>query len=336
MTTTMRRLAWSVALLLAIFIPPFLGEYRNYVLCLMAIYAIGALGLTVLLGQGGMLTLGHAGFVLIGSYVTALLMIRINLDFWFAIPISVAVGLIAGLVLGYPFLRLNGPYLAIATFGFSIALPEIINRWSAFKIGDPDFFGGALGLNAPNPMLGIFEISTSARFWYVCLAGLTLSAFVAQRILKSRWGHDLAAYRQSPSAASAYGVRTRSVRIWAFAVSGGYAGLAGALLAHQLGVVGTGTFSLTMSITFLMIVVIGGTRSVPGAIIGSVAVVALQEWLTGHTSNLQLWYGVVLLAAVMLSRDGIAGFVDSMMVRFRATTAQLTGDGARDREHNDA
>jgi branched-chain amino acid transport system permease protein len=317
-------LAWAVALVAAVAVPPFVGEYRAYVLCLMAIYAIGALGLTILVGHGGMISLGHAGMVCVGSYVTSLLMIRADLSFWLAVPVAVVVGIVVGLALGYPFLRLGGPYLAIATFGFAIALPELISRWPALEIGDPALFGGALGLNPPTPIIGSFTISTATRFWYVCLVALALSVIVGSRIVRSRWGQDLRAYRQSPPAANAYGVRTRRVRVWAFAVSGGYAGLAGALLAHQLGVVGTSTFSLTMSITFLMIVVIGGTRSVPGALVGAIAVVALQEWLTGHTSNLQLWYGVVLLIAVMLSRDGITGLVTAtgrwLRSRIRATS----------------
>ncbi len=310
-------LGWGFALAAALAIPPFIGEYYNYVLGSMGIYAIGALGLTVLLGHGGMMSLGHAGFVAVGAYTASLLMIRADVSFWLALPLAVAVGVLVGLALGYPFLRLAGPYLAVATFGFAIAVPEIISRWTAFGIGDPKLFGGALGLNPPTPIIGSFTISTSLRFWYVCLAALVLAVFLAQRIVGSRWGQDLRAYRQSATAASAHGVRTRQVRVWAFAVAGGYAGLAGALFAHQVSVVGTSSFSLTMSITFLMIVVIGGTRSVPGALIGSAAVIALQELLTVYTSNLQLWYGAVLLIAVMISRDGIAGFTNTVALRTR-------------------
>ncbi|GLW99335.1 branched-chain amino acid ABC transporter permease [Microtetraspora sp. NBRC 16547] len=317
MTATRRNAAGLVVLALAVLVPPALGEYRTYVLCLMAIYAIGSIGLTVLVGHGGMISLGHAGLVCVGAYGASLLMIRADVSFWLALPLATAIGMLVGLALGYPFLKLDGPYLAIATFGFAVALPEVINRWSAFGVGDPALFGGALGLNPPSPAIGSLIINTSLRFWYVCLAVLVVAVLLARRILSSRWGQDLRAYRQSPPAASAYGVRTRRVRVWSFAVAGGYAGLCGALLAHHLGAVGTSSFSLTLSITFLMMVVIGGVESVAGAVVGAVAVVALQEWLTGQTSNLQLWYGVALLLAVMFLRGGVVGMVQARLRRLR-------------------
>lgn len=291
----------------AALIPVMLGEYRNFVLCLIGVYSVGALGLTVLIGHGGMISLGHAGFAGIGAYTAALLMIRGDVPFWIALPASGAVGGIAGLLLGWPMLRLAGPYLAVATFGFSVVVPQIVGKWSAFAIGDPDLFGGAFGLSAPSPAIGSFVFDSSLRFWYVVLGVLTVSIFVAVRILRSRWGVGLRAYRDSPVAAASFGVDVRRIRIVAFGIAGAYAGLAGGLMAHLFGVLGPGTFSLTMSLLFLTGVVIGGITSPAGAIAGTAAIVLLQEWLTGYTSNLQLWYGVALLLAVVLTQNGLAG-----------------------------
>lgn len=297
----------STVALAVLLVPLGMGEYRTFVICLVGVYALGALGLTVLIGNGGMISLGHAGFAAVGAYTAALLMIRADVSFWVALPASGAAGGAAGLLLGWPMLRLAGPYLAVATFGFSVVVPEVVGKWRAFGVGDPDLFGGALGLNAPTPAIGSFVIDSSLRFWYVVLATLVLGLIAARRMLHSRWGATLRAYRESPIAAAAFGIDTQRVRIVAFGVAGTYAGLAGGLMAHLLGVLGPGTFSLTMSLTFLTAVVVGGTASPAGAVAGAAGVVLLQEWLTGYTSNLQLWYGVVLLLAVVLTRNGIAG-----------------------------
>ncbi|MDZ7677430.1 MAG: branched-chain amino acid ABC transporter permease [Acidimicrobiales bacterium] len=311
-------------LVAAALVPTGMGEYRNFVLCLIGVYALGAVGLTVLIGHGGMISLGHAGFAAVGAYTAALLMIRADVSFWIALPASGVVGGIAGLLLGWPMLRLAGPYLAVATFGFSIVVPEVVGKWSAFEIGDPDLFGGAFGLSAPTPALGSFAFDSSLRFWYVVLGVLLIGLFAAHRILRSRWGSALRAHRDSPVAAAAFGIDTRRVRIVAFGVAGVYAGVAGGLLAHLLGVLGPGTFSLTMSLTFLTAVVLGGITSPVGALAGAAAVVLLQEGLTGRTSNLQLWYGVVLLVAVVLTRDGIAGGATWLSDRIAAWGARWT------------
>lgn len=307
MSRGLKPVAIAVAVAAVLLIPTGLGEYRNFVLCLIGVYAIGALGLTVLLGHGGMISLGHAGFAAVGAYTAALLMVRSDVSFWLALPASGVVGGVVGLLLGWPMLRLAGPYLAVATFGFSVVVPEVVGKWSAFGIGDPDLFGGAFGLSAPNPAIGGFVIDSSLRFWYIVMVVLALCLFTAQRMLQSRWGTALRAYRESPVAAAAFGVDTQRIRILAFGVAGVYAGLSGGLMAHLLGVLGPGTFSLTMSLIFLTAVVLGGITSPAGAIAGAAAIVMLQEWLTGRTSNLQLWYGAVLLIAVVLTRNGLAG-----------------------------
>lgn len=322
MSTVVRGVTAAFAVTAAMLIPLAMGEYRNFVLCLIGVYAIGALGLTTLVGHGGMISLGHAGFAAVGAYTAALLMIRLDLSFWLALPLSAAVGGIAGLLLGWPMLRLAGPYLAMATFGFSVVVPEIVGKWPSFGIGDPALFGNALGLNPPSPALGSFVIDSSLRFWYVVLAVLVVSLVALKRILGSRWGQGLRAYRESPIAAEAFGVDTQRARIVAFGVAGTYAGLAGGLMAHLLGVLGPGTFSLTMSLTFLTAVVLGGTGSPVGAVVGAAAIVLLREFLTGYTSNLQLWYGVVLLAAIILTRDGLAGTATGLGRASRRATAR--------------
>lgn len=303
-----RRLALGLVLLaIAVIVPRFLGEYQNFVLCLAGAYAIGALGLVVFIGHGGMISLGHAGFSAVGAYTATLLMVDVDMSFWLALPLSAVAGAVVGGVLGWPMLRLSGPYLAVATFGFAIVVPEVISRWSAFGIGDPDLFGGAFGLEVPTAVLGDYVFDSSLRFWYVVLAVLVISLLLLRRGLASRHGSALRAYREAPVAAAAFGIPTRRLRIGAFAVAGAFAGLSGTLQAHLIGVLGPQTFSLTMSLLFLTIVVLGGVSSAPGAVAAALGIIVFREWLTGWTSNLQLWYGLVLLVAVVASRDGISG-----------------------------
>lgn len=295
--------------------------YQVFVLCQMGIAAIAALGMTLLLGHGGLVSLGHAAMMAVGAFAAAVLTLRLDLSFWLAVPAATVIAAAVGLVLGYPLLRLRGPYLAVATLGLAVALPETIVNWKsvveAIGFGDPDLFGGHLGLQAPRPTFGSFSFASPYRYWYVIGGCLIVAMVLARRIIGSRYGRSLRAFRESPQAAAAFGIDTRRVRTRAFAIAGGFAGLAGSLQAHLQYVTSPTSFGLDTALFMLMVVVVGGSTSVAGTLVAVAALTIIQEMLTGTNWNLQLVYGTIVALTVLFTRNGLAGIGDDLLHRVR-------------------
>lgn len=302
-------------------LPQLLNGYQVFVLCQMGIAAIGALGMTLLIGHGGLVSLGHAAMMAVGAFTAAALTTHVDLAFPVAVLAGVAGAAIVGLALGFPLLRLSGPYLAVATLGLAVALPETIVNWGAVVdavgFGDPQLFGGHLGLQPPRPQLGPLSVSSPYRYWYVIAVALTIAIVVMRRTIDSTFGRALRAYRESPVAATAFGIHTQRVRIQAFAVAAGFAGLAGALQAHLLFVVSPATFGMDTALFMLMAVVVGGATSVAGTVVAVALLSVLQEFVTGTAWNVQLVYGVTVAATVLFTRNGLAGIGSAMLERWR-------------------
>jgi branched-chain amino acid transport system permease protein len=258
------RAAWIragvlVAVLAAL--PLVVPGYRIFTLNYMAIFVIVGLGMNLLVGDTGLVSLGHAGFLAIGAYTTVLLMTELSVPFVAALPLAGAVSAVFGFLLGLPALRLAGPYLAIATLGFGLAVTLII--------GHSAFFGGHMGLVVPTPALGPFPISGDLPKYYT-IVGVTLLLGVAARNLSvTRVGRAWRAIRDSEIAAATMGVDIAWYKTLSFAVSAAYAGIAGGLLAAMTGFISPGVFTFTLSLMFLAMVVIGGLGSIPGAVLGS-------------------------------------------------------------------
>lgn len=262
------QLFWTLVLLGILFALPFLVKsYYLTIVDLMAVNVIVALGLNLLVGNTGQISLGHAGFVAIGAY-TSVLLLKLGVPFLIAFAASGILAASFGLLLGIPSLRLEGPYLAIATLAFGLAVTIIIGRM--------DFLGGRMGLSVPKINLSWTGLKYDFALYYLILI-LTILAVVATRnILKSRIGRAFQAIRDSDIAASAIGINLSKYKLYSFAISALFAGFAGSLWALYLGFINPTLFTFIMSINFLAIIVLGGLGFVTGSIMGAVVMTFLN------------------------------------------------------------
>ncbi len=268
-------LFWSIALFVFLFtLPLYLSSYNVYLFNIILVHVILAVGLNILVGYTGQISLGHAGFFAIGAYGTALLMTHLGLPFFVAI---IAAGLIAaffGFIIGLPALRLEGPYLAIATLGFGLTIMHIIGRW--------DIFGGRMGIQTPPLDIGIPQWGLSAlldsdvKMYYLILVIAVVMVIGARNMMKTRIGRAFVAIRDDDIAAEVMGVNLLAFKTLSFAVSAFYAGVAGGLFGFVLGFFDPFTFNLILSIIFLVMIVVGGLGSVLGAVLGASLITYLQ------------------------------------------------------------
>ena len=259
---------WTVVFLAFLFSLPFLVKtYYLSIINLMAVNVIVALGLNLLVGNTGQISLGHAGFVAIGAYTTVLLL-KLGVPFVIAFFAAGALSALFGLLLGIPSLKLEGPYLAIATLAFGLAVTIIIGRM--------DFLGGRMGLSVPKINLSWTALKYDISLYYLII-GITILAVIATRnILKSRIGRAFQAIRDSDIAASAIGVHLSKYKLYSFGLSALFAGFAGSLWALYLGFINPTLFTFIMSINFLAIIVLGGLGFVTGSIMGAVVMTFLN------------------------------------------------------------
>lgn len=254
---------WFVFLLLFLLMYPFLFKnYYVYVANYIAINIIVVVGLNLLVGFTGQISLGHAGFFAIGAYGTITLMTLANFPFF---PALVAAGLIAGCFgfsLGIPALRLEGPYLAIATLGFGLTITTIIGR-----IG---ILGGRQGLHAPDLVVFGYQLETDRQFYYLAMIIMVVLVIFARNITRTRVGRAFIAIRDAHVAAETMGVNILLYKTMAFALSAFYAGIAGGLYAFVLRFIEPELFSLFLSVMFLTMAVAGGLGSTMGPIAGAI------------------------------------------------------------------
>ena len=267
---------WFIALLAALAaFPLFASSYLIYTVNLMAINVIVALGLNLLVGYTGQISLGHAGFFAIGSYITLVLMTKLGLPFAAALILAGLVSAGFGFILGLPALRLEGPYLAIATLGFGLTITQIIGRI--------EYFGGHMGLQAPPLDIFGINIDSDAGRYAVIMPICVLMAWGLRNLTKTRVGRAFVAIRDSDIAAQCIGVNLTFYKTLAFAISAFYTGVAGGLMAFVLGFINPHTFNIMVSILFLAMVVVGGLGSILGSIMGAILISWLQIELSRIT-----------------------------------------------------
>ncbi|MBW2094624.1 MAG: branched-chain amino acid ABC transporter permease [Deltaproteobacteria bacterium] len=266
---------WFVALLCALAALPFMVKnYYIYMANYMAINVIVAVGLNILVGYTGQISLGHAGFFAIGAYGTVLLMAKAHFPFLLALPVAALAAAFFGFLLGLPALRLEGPYLSIATLGFGLTITQVIGRMS--------LFGGRQGLHTPELSIGPWHLDSDRDFYYLVVMVLVFLILTARNLVKTKVGRAFIAIRDADIAAETMGVNLTYYKTLAFAVSAFYAGVAGGLYAFVLRFIEPEIFSLMMSIIFLAMVVVGGL----GSIFGSIAGACLLSWLDLELRNI--------------------------------------------------
>lgn len=271
---TLPKTLWILLVGLGLVLSPFyLGNYHLYLIGYTSINIIVALGLNLLVGYTGQISMGHAGFFAIGAYGTAMVA---NAG-WPIIPALIAAGLIAaffGFLLGIPALRLEGPYLAVVTLGFGLTIETVFAKWH--------IFGGATGPSVPKFTLSFFPgFSTEQNLYVMIMLSAALSLLAVRNLVRTRVGRAFIAIRDSDVAASSVGVNLTYFKTLSFAVSAFFTGVAGGLFALHLGQIDPTSYNLMMSILFLSMVVIGGVGSILGPVMGAILISVLNMKLKG-------------------------------------------------------
>jgi branched-chain amino acid transport system permease protein len=293
------RLLLGVVALVVVATALYGGGYFVYVLNLTGIFSLVAIGLTMLTGFSGQISLGHAGFFAIGAYASALLTQRLGLPFWLAIPVASALTTLVGALIALPALRLKNLYLAIATLGFGIVTQKMIFEWRTLT-------GGGGGLQVPTPMLAGLSLADGARMTWVIAATLGVGTWAAYKLAQGRTGRALTMVRESETAAGCTGIHVARFKVIAFALSAFYTAVAGGLYANLVRYINPESFNVNMSIMFLAMIVIGGMGSVGGALLGAAFYVIVPEALRGFKDAPGLIFGLSLMLVVILLPGGLA------------------------------
>ena len=314
---------WAV-LLVALLVLPFLFKnYRVFQFNLVLVYAIAILGLNILTGFNGQISLGHGAFYAVGAYTAAVLMDKLGVPYWLTLPAAGAVCFAFGFVLGFPALRLAGHYLALATFGLALAMPQLL-KYKKIE----GLTGGVQGIVLTKPdapfSFSLFGQPLSADRWlyFFTLAVAALMFLLAWNLLRGRVGRALIAIRDHPIAATAMGINLPMFKSLAFGVSAGFTGVAGALGAITVAFVSPDSFTVQLSIFLLVGLVVGGLASIPGAIFGAIFIQYVPNIADQISKSAPAAiYGTLLIGLMYLMPTGVMGMVRRVWVRLwsRAT-----------------
>jgi branched-chain amino acid transport system permease protein len=274
---------------------------------LVGVYTILGLGLSIVIGQAGLLDLGYIAFYAIGAYWTALLGTHFGVNFWILLPTSAVLAAVFGVVLGYPTLRLRGDYLAIVTLGFGEIIRITLNNWR-------ELTNGPMGImNIPHPTIVLpgvgtlqFGLKVQAYYFFILVLAV-LTVFVVRRLVHSRVGLAWKAIREDELAAGAMGVDVRRAKLLAFGLGAAFAGLAGSFFAGRAGFVSPESFTFAESVLVVCIVVIGGAGSIAGVILGALVFIALPELLREAARYRMLAFGVAMVTLALVRPQGLLG-----------------------------
>jgi branched-chain amino acid transport system permease protein len=312
----------ALAVVVAV-VPSFVSEFRAQQFAYVGIYLIAIIGLNVLTGYTGQISLGHGAFMAVGGYTTAILMTDHGVkDIW-TIPLAGLVAGTAGFLFGIPALRLSGLYLALATFAIAVSMPAVIKRFEGFT-------GGGTGIN----LFGIPELTASLTpveifgrevafndwLYYLSWSIALFGYVVAWLLLRGRAGRALRAVRDSETAAQSSGVSLARYKTLAFGVSAAYAGVAGSLFAIGTTYVNPDTFPVALSILLLVGVVVGGLGSLVGLIAGAVFIQFLPTWsqeVSKSPGAPSVVSGAILIALMFVLPMGVAGLVERLRLLTR-------------------
>jgi len=309
---TRRNLALPAALLAVACVLPFVvTDYRSFQLTLVMIYAIALLGLNILTGYNGQISLGHGAFYAVGAYCTAILIDKFGVPYWLTVPAAGAVCLLVGFLFGLPALRLEGLYLALATFALGVTMPQLL-KYHHFE----KWTGGVQGIVIPKPDAPAFlaqaglPINADQWLYFFTLAVALVMFALAWNLLRGRVGRALVAIRDHHIAAEAMGVNNALYKSLAFGVSAMYTGVAGALGAIAVQFVAPDSFNVFLSIVFLVGIVVGGLASISGAIYGALFIQFVPNF-ADEISKAAPWaiFGVVMIAFVYMMPTGVAGAI---------------------------
>jgi branched-chain amino acid transport system permease protein len=312
-----RHLLIAATIALALVVPFVLKSFFVFQLTLVMVYGLAILGLNLLTGFNGQFSLGHSAFYGIGAYTAAILMEQLDLAYYWTLPCAGAVCFVVGFLFGLPALRLQGLYLALATFALATAMPQILK----FQPLEP-LTGGVQGIVIlkPDPPPGV-PLDADQWLYFFTLAVLLMMFAAAANLVKSRTGRAIMAIRDHPIAAATMGINTSLYKTLTFGVSAFYTGVAGALGAIAIQFVAPDSFTFLLSVSLLVGLVVGGVGSIPGSLFGGVFVLFVPNIAERISTGLAgAIYGVILLLVIYVMPSGAAGFV-----RFAAARLRLKG-----------
>lgn len=297
-----RVVAFGVVAVLVAVLPAFVPSYASFELTYVAAYAIAILGLIILTGKNGQISLGHGAFIAIGGYTVAVLASKAGLPYWVGIPAAGVLAGVIGIGIGVVALRLEGVYLALATFALAVSVPSLLKRFSGVTGGS-----GGIVLTPVAPPAWL-AIDAERWFYYVAWAIAGVLFILTAVLLEGRLGRSLRALRDNEIAAISFGVNPHFYKTLAFAWSAAYAGIAGALIAIATAFVSPDSYGFNLSITVLIGAVLGGLESLWGAVLGGLVVEFLPLWAQKiNEAAPSVVYGVALIAVMLLMPGGIAG-----------------------------
>lgn len=303
-----------LALLVAACLLPFVfSNYRVFQLTLVLVYAVALLGLNMLTGYNGQISLGHGAFYAIGAYCAAILMDKWGVPYWATLPVAGAVCLAAGFLFGLPALRLEGLYLALATFALGVSLPQLL-KYHAIE----PWTGGVQGIVIIKPAAPFgLPLNEDQWLYFFTLAVALLMFAVGRNLLRGRVGRAMIAIRDNPVAAQAMGVNNALYKSLTFGVSAMYTGVAGALGAIAVQFVAPDSFTFFLSLALLIGIVVGGLASISGALFGALFIQFVPN-IADAISKAAPWaiFGVFLIAFVYLLPGGLAGAVQLARAKF--------------------
>lgn len=300
-----RTIGLVAGILFLVALPWMVGQFLSQALFLVGLYVMMGLGLNIVVGYAGLLDLGYVAFFAIGAYVMGIFTSTgplgiSGLNFWETLPIALLIGLMMGILLGFPVLRMRGDYLAIVTLGFGEIIRIIATSdWLA------PFEGGPQGiLHIPNPSFFGNPMEKPQEMYYLVIAGSLLVAFVTIRLKDSRLGRQWMAMREDEDVAEAMGINLVQTKLLAFSVGAGFSAMAGAIFAARLGNIFPHSFNLVVSLNVLSLIIVGGMGSIPGVIVGSFILVGMPELLREFTEYRFLMYGILLIIMMLFRPEG--------------------------------
>ena len=308
-----RLMPWLIAYLLLLPLPKLLefslSDYYIDLANRACLFILLCVGLNIVKGFCGQVTVGHIGLYAIGAVSSALLSLNYGLSFWVSAPLAMLITGFAGIIVGLPSVRLEGAYLALATLGLGESVRIMIAVTPAL--------GSSTGIMLiPAPVIGDFVFDSFERYYYLVMTVAVLGIYLSFAILRSATGRAFQAIREDPIAASVVGINVKMYKLLAFVISALYAGLGGALFAHMPpGYIHHNNFTIIEMVTLLLMVVLGGIGNIWGGVIGAIVVTVIYDQTKDYYFYQPLIFGITMVLLVVFMPRGIGGLIERMIVK---------------------
>ena len=315
--TAWRRVGIVALIVFAVVLPYLVSKYQSFQLTQAMIFAVALLGLNILTGYNGQISLGHSAFFAVGAYTSAILMHRWGVPYWATLPPAALISFLIGVLFGLPALRVEGLYLALVTLAMALAAPQLLKYFDSWT-------GGTTGINLKKPLAPVgLGIDRDRWLYLLALVVLIVMFWIGANLLRGRTGRALVAIRDHPISAAAMGIHTARYKTLAFGVSALFTGVAGAMNAIVIGFVSPDSFPPFLSLSFIVGSTIGGIATVGGAIFGGLFIEFVPNWAS-DVSDAAPWavLGLAELLFIYLMPTGIAGFFGPRIGRW--TTSAFT------------